>query len=460
MYGLEFGQLPASPTMAFAEDVQTPAGMSMSNWSLTTDGRDVRDNVLEAFDDLCAQFGGPQQYLDSTYPDAGARKKFADQLLKILPLDMSKGYMVCGPITKTTSLNDPQIVKFHPACFAFSKSSSLKPPPLAHTCKKLMDEILVNGFLTSTDVIQAKEISEMLYSTNRSPETIHPVSTTHTCGKMDGELCAQKIQCGGVGYVKGASRTTTLLCLLSMFIEDDVDLAAVLPCVAETASVIHCIFPSCANSRQEFFWNFRLSFAGSIRERPNLFTWIGVLRSMSALGDSDSGSIVKQWNTEAPKANKLVGAMATNLKFMLEKMDVAVLDALCGIVSKDGFENQPFHDSSFSSKKCVVGVIFRHSAPGWEKILKVSTKSILLMINSKANVHRKTPVFLRKKMDSKSIDTALEEATLLDILMELVLKKQPCVCRIGAHSCQGIHGWRPNIANGAREPDPHEAARC
>ena len=197
--------------------------------------------------------------------------------------------------------------------------------------------------------------------------------------------------------MKGAARTTTLLCLLSMFIEDDVDLTAVLPYVAETASVIHCIFPSCANSRQEIFWNFRLSFAGSIRERPNLFTWIGVLRSMSALGDADSGSIVKQWNTEAPKANKLVGAMATNLKFMLEKMDVAVLDALCGIVSKDGYENQPFHDSSFSSKKCVAGVIFRHSAPGWENILKVSTKSILLMINSKANVHRKTPVFSARR---------------------------------------------------------------
>ena len=58
---------------------------------------------------------------------------------------------------------------------------------------------------------------------------------------------------------------------------------------------------------------------------------------MSALGDSDSGSIVKQWNTEASKGNKLVGSMATNLKFMLEKIDAAVLDASCGIVSSDGY---------------------------------------------------------------------------------------------------------------------------
>ena len=123
----------------------------------------------------------------------------------------------------------------------------------------------------------------------------------------------------------------------------------VAPQIAETASVIFAHYIEVGAGRDELVANFKRSVRGSIRQAPNVITWLLTLNNLKKDGDQGPEAISRHWNTKVNKANQLLGKKAYAVKLMTEKLPKQPLDLLVGFVGHEGWENQPFHDDGLAS---------------------------------------------------------------------------------------------------------------
>ena len=65
-----------------------------------------------------------------------------------------------------------------------------------------------------------------------------------------------------------------------------------------------------ADKKQEAFFNFRLSNRSTIRQPPNVVTWIAVLLNLKAYGMTDPAALVKEHNDTVAAGGALVGSKA------------------------------------------------------------------------------------------------------------------------------------------------------
>ena len=104
--------------------------------------------------------------------------------------------------------------------FSFSEHASAKPAPEMLVANKLVEQIVLDGFITVMDelkITMPHALLQDLAAPNAAPNT------------PEGPAGAQSI-----GYIKGQARMNSLLCLLSLVLEDGVDLAQVHPILYET----------------------------------------------------------------------------------------------------------------------------------------------------------------------------------------------------------------------------------
>ena len=120
------------------------------------------------------------------------------------------------------SLSNGDKASIHIAMFSFSEHASAKSAPEMLVTMKLVEQVVLDGFITLMDELKITMPHALLQDALPSPTS------------PPGTLGAQTI-----GYIKGQARMNMLLCLLSLVLDDGVDLVQVHPILYETIRSAH-----------------------------------------------------------------------------------------------------------------------------------------------------------------------------------------------------------------------------
>ena len=163
-------------------------------------------HVTKVFEtEVLQPFGGPAQYLQAKLAEPAEEAGFLHWLWSTFPLD-DKIYNLENPMPSAEEgqLGEQAPCKAHISMLGYSAMCTLKPMPSAHSARLLVQHLLMDGFVTSSQPLQIKHITPENLLTppwvavaNGLP--IHPFS---------------------LGYVKGMLRGSTILALLHMFWQD------------------------------------------------------------------------------------------------------------------------------------------------------------------------------------------------------------------------------------------------
>lgn len=218
----------------------TPIGCAMSETQ-----QQVFSEVTEAW----TKAGGPVQYLAARYSTLEEQQEFAAALRTRFPTVPTLTYHDTYPLPITVASGgcDPCApLCLHPALFAFGDHASVKSLPELNVAVRLLEEVLLDGFLSQTEPLQVTVIGAPCLP--------------------DKAVSPLPIQ--SIGYIKGQARMCTLLGLLSCIMDSNVDVGTQLPRLSSTACAIHCHHTVYATKRDELFANFKASHRGAIRKPP------------------------------------------------------------------------------------------------------------------------------------------------------------------------------------------------
>jgi hypothetical protein len=180
---------------------------TLGNATVVTFPQALRTKAADVFSSL----GGPKQYLVKTW---GHRAQdFADALFHQLPLLPQVLYTMPKemPTVAESERASKPCLPVHVGALAFEEDCSLKGPPTITTALALIDEYLVDGFVTSTEALLVQQL--------RQPQALAAP------WKQPGQML--DLTPFSLGYIKGQARACTLLALLSLVIEADLNLSDV-----------------------------------------------------------------------------------------------------------------------------------------------------------------------------------------------------------------------------------------
>ena len=162
-----------------------------------TDRSELRKAVREAFERLCNQHGGPVQWLLQKFNTPDLEKDFHTYLLETFPMMSTIDYVVPSLLSKKEK------AFVHISMSPFDPESSTKPLPYSCTCKDLLDEYLTHGFLTDSQAL-------LLWVT--ADDKAKPLEEFKP------------------RYVKGMARCSTLLALVALMKNLNIDMLASFRC--------------------------------------------------------------------------------------------------------------------------------------------------------------------------------------------------------------------------------------
>ena len=199
------------PPHAMESDASAGCSTSSSRCPFGTDGpvkdatlEQFKESVLAALNGACKQWGGPCQYLRAMYDTDEKRAVFAQKLFEDFPPKENIEYMMQTPlpdiaeedIGKTT----PMVL--HLASFSFHQDASTKVPPGLAVANQLAQENMMDGFITSGQVIKVAE-----------PEGLDGSVPRPWAAQGGGIIPLEAFL---VGYMKGQARVTMLLAMISL----------------------------------------------------------------------------------------------------------------------------------------------------------------------------------------------------------------------------------------------------
>ena len=174
------------------------------------------------------------------------------------------------------------------------------------------------------------------------------------------------------------------------------------------------------SARDQLFYSFKLGGRGSIRKPPNLIDWTLSLRQLAArAGDTDSGSVVRMWNSQCTVSQQIVGRKATALKTLMEHMPEECLIMLTTMVSELGWDESPWTEDALSSKRILPGYCSRvGDSKVWSTRQTVSQQSAVLMVDQvKRDAAKKT---IRGKLSEKQVaERAQTSAVIHNVVNEV-----------------------------------------
>ena len=312
-------------------------------------------DLKDAVENTWKQWGGPEQHLNERYPDNASKIRFGEELFEMFPMLGDINYQASSliPSVKKSEVVGSLPVLLHVSSFSFASGASFQGTPDRHRARALLDAIIQKTFLTTDDPIRIKT-SKFQLSCGPAPW----VSVSMEDG-IPTENPALQVRMQSVGYVSGNTRLKVLLSILSMCIDDKVNLKKQYYELWLSINRINCIQVVHANSRSEVFANFDLAYRFSMKKQPSILNWVRSLRSLAKCGDKDDADVVREWNRQATDASVIKGAKATALKLMLTSMPKKALDALDKHVSELSWDSCPWSDDSIRSKKHYPGYAYR-----------------------------------------------------------------------------------------------------
>eukprot|EP00435_Cladocopium_sp_Y103_P036908 s3790_g9.t1 len=223
---------------------------------------------------------GPTQWLLRRFPTQEDSESFRAALKRDFPMMASVDYV------QPALLGGRQRCHVHVAMLSFQPERSTKGFPYRCTCKDLLDEYLVHGFLTEAEPL-------LLWS---SPD--------------DKQLRQEDFQCR---YVKGMARCSTLLWLLASMADLKIEIMAHFPHLYQTIQVIHGLFECHPDLTSVAIANAHYSNRGSIRAPHDVLTWVTKLMLLDKAGAGKTPSqILEAYNQNASAKGKVNGQRRWN----------------------------------------------------------------------------------------------------------------------------------------------------
>lgn len=200
----------------------------------------------------------------------------------------------------------------HLSALGVWKDCTSKPPPFKGTCSELMDEMLMDGFVTSGDPLVIQQPPEYMAGVEDEAGLVCSTPWSETTVGMP------FLHATSLGYVKGMARSCTVLCMVHVAWKKNYDLASRLPKFYGTLLRIYAIHSPAGSKREIALLNMKLSCRGSIRKPPNVISILFTVKSLAKKGDNDFTGFLKAWNNQAARSHQVQGKKATSLKYFIE----------------------------------------------------------------------------------------------------------------------------------------------
>eukprot|EP00971_Amphidinium_carterae_P349454 6491024-Amphidinium_carterae.1 len=290
-------------------------------------------------------------------------------------------------------------VYVHASYLGFEPSCSTKPFADAVVAKRLVMEFLKDGFQTEVEPLICVQPAELMRSTMKlfiDATTAQDIKKYHhsesggqhfnlhgsysTISKLN--FSPQDVAPDAplsflsLGYIKGLARSSTLHALMVLFFQHvDMELREVAEGLASSLAAVKVYIDTVTSKQQQMLMNAKHSTRGSIRKATSTIHWVAQIR----LVGTDSSSTIGEWNKMAStKDQKLVGQKATAVLNVLT-FPACVIDKICSLVSRYGWEGCPFSDECLASKRIMVGNSVGPKG-AWQDLLRMTEDSLALLV--------------------------------------------------------------------------------
>ena len=189
---------------------------------------------------------------------------------------------------------------------------------------------------------------------------------------------------------------------------------------------IHSNLREYPNPEEQTFDSFKLSTRGSIRQAPNVISWVITLGKLAKAGDKDVGVILRQWNQTSAKHANINGNKGQAVKNLLELCSEDTLNIVVESVSRWGWDLCPFSEDALSSKKLYPGQHFKsvHSRK-WTQRQQVTKETSNLLFQHVVASHANLPESVRRKRTKAQMEARSEMAAVVYHLAEAVCASMP-----------------------------------
>ena len=185
--------------------------------------------VLTLFHQELVTHGGTFEYLNHKYGTNEKKAQFRDKLFAAVPVDPEVTYWKTTglPTTSEADLDKTLPLKVHCTAFSWGPGTTLKTFPEIQTCDKLAERMLNEGFLTAGEPLRMVEPKHKVQHLPAAWVSMVQDENGHAIEVPENQLGAFALH-----HDRSAARTSTLLVLLSLFIEDEFDIErhCSLPC--------------------------------------------------------------------------------------------------------------------------------------------------------------------------------------------------------------------------------------
>ena len=316
-----------------------------------TDKETLRQRLLTAFDLLCDEYGGPAQWLLHKFKHS--EDDFRASLTSTFPWMASIDYAQPAVLGK----KDRSFV--HVSTLSFSQESSTKGLPYRGTCRHIVEEILMHGFSTEAEPL-------ILW-----------------CSPDDRLLSQAHFRCR---YVKGSARCVSLLSLLALFQDLEVDVMVHFPYIYQSVQVIHVLFQAHGSITSVAIANAHLSCAGSIRQAHDVMTWVNKLRRLEGGADTPA-AILEKFNSSATSKGRVTGNRRVAALALLQPECKRGCEMMVDLLSMIGSRAVWWAEDSFCNKKLLPNFTPRTGRSSWNPILAVTEESFCMWIESLNRQH-------------------------------------------------------------------------
>ena len=352
-------QPPSASPMTRSSTIST-------TWAHPTPGEDPESSLVAAVEGACNEIiytVGAKGFLQERFGSAERATPFARWMLEKFPMRQDVLYQLDDQVPHMIEdeIGGERPIALHPCYFSFSEDCSVKPSPEMDTSRRLVEEILHHGFITSSEPVLAFKMEKPWPPTAKDDyhknilEQVAPGSTLHL---------PKVIEPFSFGQIKGQARCINLLLVLSVLFEDapDLDFVEHLPKLHASVNTIWSFAVQCGTQQDRMFMNFTISHRSAIRRAPHVVMWVQTLLKLNLQGKGEFANIVKAWNCNASKGNQLVGSKAVAVKALMEDTPEEVLHMICKHVSRWGWGACAYSDDCLGLKKGLPGTKTKHQS--------------------------------------------------------------------------------------------------
>ena len=394
---------PAKSSFSVTEEwgLSTPRrepGSVLSTPGKGATAEELRDIVLESACRALDLHGTPLKYLWNRFNTPEKRAAQATMLYHLFPPTEAH------PLPGGPDLEVGSTCTCHIAMFSINPDHCPREPSNVCVVKQIVDSIMTDGFTSLNEPLlictggtdELKKRGQEAVGDSEFPWVGHSV-----------------IPPMSIGHHKSAGRIASLLLIVQLFVDDQVDMKEALPKLYYSVLEIWCVNKEFVTKRGQLIHNLKASEAGALRRRPNVLSWVIGLRRLIQVGDTDEAAVVREYNASCMAGSKLVGGKAQAVRNILLNCNEEALDLLTTCVSELGWDGCPFSEDGLGSKKIWSGKSWHGPSKRWTALTEVTDESITLCLEHIIIAHKRFPEGCRRKRSRVDMEARAQVAAIV-----------------------------------------------